>query len=141
VGERPTAAATTLTGDGALTMFSQTAAGAEALVSFCVALYDIPPSNRVAGSLQDIRIPGSQPIVLGGAAYVPPTHPSTGGDWPTSATQTSFTFRFIPANTTASLAAGDRVAIRIYVKVNLNVPIDLVYDNPDYPASLQLNSQ
>jgi hypothetical protein len=39
------------------------------------------------------------------------------------------------------VAAGHRLGIRIYAKVNLNVNLNVLYDNPSYPASLQLNSQ
>jgi hypothetical protein len=141
----PLTANMTLTGDGALTAFSQvvnSSANAHALVSFCIELYDIPPTNGVAGSLADILLAGFQPAALGGAAYVPPTDAGTGSNWPSAASQTSFGFHFLPSNTASvTVAAGHRLGIRIWVKVNLNAAVDVAYDNPNYPASLQLNSQ
>jgi prepilin-type N-terminal cleavage/methylation domain-containing protein len=135
----PLSASMTLTGDGALTMFSQTLGGASAVVSFCVEIYDVPPTNGVAGSLADILF--TQPVALGGAAYVPETNPSTGANWPGSPTQTSFTFNYRGSQGTVSVAAGHRLGVRIWMKANVNTAIDLLYDHPQYPASLQLNSQ
>jgi hypothetical protein len=141
----PVTADTTMTGDGALTMFSQIANGAanaNAVVSFCIELYDIPPTNGVAGSLLDILLPGSQATAMGGAAFIPPTDPTTHGNWPTAPTQTAFTFRFVSSPTGVYVVpVGHRLGIRIWVKVNVNAAVDLIFDNPNFPASLQLNSQ
>jgi hypothetical protein len=138
----PLAAQTSLTGDGALTLFSQTAGAVPAVVSFCMEVYDIPPTNGAAGSLADILLSGSQPVALGGSAYVPPTDPASGSNWPSSASQTSFSFRFVSSSTTSvPVAAGHRIGLRVWAKANVWAPIDVLYDNPTYPASLQLNSQ
>jgi prepilin-type N-terminal cleavage/methylation domain-containing protein len=142
----PVTADTTLTGDGALTMFSQMANGAanaSAVVTFCIELYDIPPTNGVAGSLADILLTGSQPKPIGvSAAYIPPSDPSTGGNWPTGPTQTSFEFRVLTSPTAVYvLPAGHRLGIAVWVKVNVNAAVDLIYDNPNFPAELLVNAQ
>jgi len=132
----PLTASTTLTGDGALTMFSQTAGGVPAVVSFCIEIYDVPPSGA-ATTLTDIF--AWPPVVVGGAAYVGATDPSTGGNWPTAASQLSFVFNY--SQQPVTIAAGHRVGVRIWFKENSNTAIDLIYDNPNYAAQLQLNSQ
>jgi prepilin-type N-terminal cleavage/methylation domain-containing protein len=134
----PITTTTTLTGDGSLTTFSQTTGGAQAIVSFCVEIYDVPPSGS-AGTLTDIL--AWSPIALGGAAYIPPTDPSTSGNWPASTSQTSFVYNFRGSNGPAAIPAGDRIGIRMWIKANVNIPIDMIYDHPLYPASVQLNSQ
>lgn len=134
----PLTASTTLTGDGGLSAFTQTLGGASAVVSFCVEVYDVPPSGS-AGSLADLL--AWPPVDLGGAAYVPPADPSTGGNWPTSPGEVSFIFNFRGSNGAVSIAPGDRIGIRIWAKASSNLPIDLLYDNPLYPAQVQLNTR
>jgi prepilin-type N-terminal cleavage/methylation domain-containing protein len=135
----PVQVTTTFTGAGALNMYSQAVGGANALVSFCIELYRIP--NEGVAGLPDLLLASLSPVALGGAAYVAATDPSTGGNWPSSPTQTSFAFNFTSNGTTVTLNPGDRLGVRIWVKVNLNVAINLIYDNPVYPAALQLNVQ
>jgi hypothetical protein len=142
----PVTADTTLTGDGALSMFSQLqqgSASANAVVTLCIALYDIPPTNNVVGSLADILLSGFQPSVIGGATYTPATDPSTGTNWPTAGpTQTSFTFRFLSSPTSVYVVpVGHRLGIRVWVNVNVNAAVNLLYDNPNYPSFVELNSQ
>lgn len=134
----PVTATTTLTGDGGLSVFTQTLNSIQAVVSFCIEIYDVPPSGS-SGSLADIL--AWPPVALGGAAYVPPSDPSTGGNWPTSASQVSFIFNFRGSSGSVSIAPGHRIGVRIWAKVNANLPINVVYDNPLYPAQVQLNSQ
>jgi hypothetical protein len=138
----PVTANTTLTGDAALTMFSQLAGTASAVVSFCIELYDIPPTNGVLGSLADIFLTGSQPNAIGGAAYVPPTDQTSGSNWPSTSTQTSFAFHFTSTPTTVYvLPDNHRLGVRVSFKVNVHAALDLLYDNPNYPAGLQVNVQ
>jgi hypothetical protein len=134
----PVTATTTLTGDGGVSMFTQTANSAQAGVSFCVEIYDVPPSGA-AGSLGDLL--AWPPVDLGGAGYVPATDPQTGGNWPTGPSQVSFIFNFRGSSGTISIAPGHRLGVRIWVKVNLNLAIDLLYDHPLYPSEIQLNTQ
>ncbi len=133
----PVTATTTLTGDGGVNLFTQTLGSTQGVVSFCIEIYDIPPSGS-AGSLADIL--AWPPVDLGGAGYVAATDPATGGNWPTSPTQLSYIFNFRGSNGRVSIASGHRIGIRMWVKVNVNLPIDLIYDNPLYPTQVQLNS-
>ncbi len=133
----PVTATTTLTGEGGLSMFTQTLNSVQAIVSFCIEVYDVPPSGS-SGSLIDLL--AWPPVDLGGAGYVAETG-SGGGNWPTSPTQISYIFNFRGSQGAVSIAAGHRLGVRIWVKANANVPIDLLYDNPLYPAQVQLNTQ
>jgi type II secretory pathway pseudopilin PulG len=135
----PVTATTTLTGDAGISLYSQTLGSASAVVSFCLEIYDIPPSNGVAGSLSDILL--WPPVALGGAGYVGATDPGTGGNWPTSASQVSYIFNFRGSSGAISIAPGHRLGVRLWFKANLNAALDLLYDNPLYPTQLQLNTQ
>ena len=135
----PVTATTTLTGDGGISLFSQTVGGAGADVSFCLEIYDIPPSGGNSGSLADIL--AWPPVALGGAGYVGETNPATGGNWPASPTQVSYIFNFRGSGGTVSIAPGHRIGVRLWFKANVNTALDLLYDNPTYPTQLQLNTQ
>ena len=133
----PVTATTTLTGEGGISMFTQTLNSVQAIVSFCIELYDVPPSGS-SGSLIDLL--AWPPVALGGAGYVAETG-SGGGNWPTSPTQLSYIFNFRGSQGAVSIAAGHRLGVRMWIKANANLPIDLLYDNPLYPAQVQLNTQ
>ncbi len=135
----PVTATTTLTGDGGISMFTQTANSAQAAVSFCIEIYDVPPSGGTAGSLADLL--AWPPVDLGGAGYVGAVDPQTGGNWPTGPSQVSYIFNFRGSSGTVSLAPGHRLGVRMWIKANLNLPIALLYDNPLYPSEIQLNTQ
>ena len=107
-------------------------------MSFCVEIYDIPPSGS-AGSLKDIL--AWQPVDLGGAADVPATDPSTSANWPTSANEVTFNFNFRGSSGAVTVPSGDRIGARIWMRSTVNYPIGVIYDNPNYPSQLQLNSQ
>jgi hypothetical protein len=127
-------ATTTFTGQGGLSFATQTVGSVSAAVSFCIALYDVPPSNGVAGSLANIL--SWPPVYLGAAAYSPP------GNWPTNTTQTAFSFNFRGGTQgTVSIAAGHRLGVRIWIKDSVNAAIAVLYDHPTYPAQLELNTQ
>jgi hypothetical protein len=134
----PVSAKLTLTGDGGISIYTQTLGGTSAVVSFCAEIYDVPPSGS-AGSLADLL--AYPPTALGGAAYVPVTDPATGGNWPTSTSQVSYIFNFRGSLGAVSIPAGDRVGVRLWAMANSNTAVDLVYDNPSYPSEIQLNSQ
>lgn len=134
----PLTSALTLSGYGGLTVFSQTLGGAAGLVSFCVEIYDIPPSGS-SGSLKDIL--AWVPVDLGGGALVNQTDPSSGSNWPEAVQQVSFDFNFRGSGGSVTVPAGDRIGARVWMKSSVNTPIGLLYDNPNYPAQLQLNSQ
>jgi hypothetical protein len=128
----PVTATTTLSGDGGLSIFTQTAGGVSAAVTFCVAIYDIPPSGNTAGSLANLV--SWPPVLLGAAAYTPPS-------WPTSAQQSSFNFNFRGSQGSVAVATGHRIGVRIWVNVSVGAAVAVIYDHPLYPAQLQLNTQ
>jgi hypothetical protein len=134
----PVTATTTLTGDAGISMFTQTANSTQAAVSFCIEIYDVPPSGA-AGSLGDLL--AWPPVDLGGAGYVAAVDPQTGGNWPTGPSQVSYIFNFRGSSGSVSIAPGHRLGVRVWMKANLNLPIALVYDNPLYPSEIQLNTQ
>jgi prepilin-type N-terminal cleavage/methylation domain-containing protein len=129
----PVTATTTFTGQGGLSMATQTVGAVSAAVTFCIALYDVPTSGGVAGSLANIL--GWPPVYLGAAAYTP------AGNWPTSATQTAFNFNFRGSQGNVSIAAGHRLGVRIWIKDSVNAAVAVLYDHPTYPTQLQLNTQ
>jgi prepilin-type N-terminal cleavage/methylation domain-containing protein len=127
---------TTFTGAGGISLFTQTVNSTTAgLVTFCIEIYDVPPSGS-ASTLTDIL--AWPPVAIGGAAYVAATDPSTGSNWPSSASQISFTFNY--SQSAVTIAAGHRVGVRVWFKENLGTSIDLIYDNPNYVSQVQLNS-
>jgi|GEM_PF-5177386 len=132
----PLSSSKTLTGAGGISLFTQTLGSAAATVSFCAEIYDVPPSGT-ASSLADLD--AYPPVALGGGAYVPPTDPSTGSNWPLSLGETSFVFTF--SNQPVTVPAGDRIGLRVWMKATQDTPIDVVYDNPNYPSQLELNTQ
>ncbi len=129
--------ATALTGAGALNLFTETQSGVSAVVTLCLELYEIPPSSGIAGSLANLF--AFPPVAIGGAAYVPPTNPSTGSNWPTSPSNVDFEFTFASAGVT--VPSGDRVGLRIWMVAETNTNIALLYDSQTYPSEVQLNSQ
>ena len=131
----PFSSAITYTGAGGLSFYTQTIASATPTVSFCVEVYDVPPSGT-AGSLSDLFAwpPGAK----GGGAYIPVATQSA-GNWPTTMTEQSFVFTF--SSSPVTIPAGDRLGFRIWMLANQNSPIGVLYDNPNYPSQLQLNSQ
>lgn len=137
----PLSGALTLTGNGGMNLYSQTQSGTPAVVTLCLAVYDVPPSGGVSGSLSDILAAGSQPVLLGFVAYVPPTDPATGSNWPTSASNFAFSFDFLAPGTTAKVDTGHRIGVRLWDAVSSNTNIALIYDNPSDPSEIQLNSQ
>jgi hypothetical protein len=133
----PVSTATTLTGEGALNLFTESQNGTDAIVTLCVELYEIPPSDGIVGSLANIL--AWPPTALGGAGYVAATDPATDSNWPTSPTNVDYEFNFASGGVT--VPAGDRIGLRVWMVANVNAAIALIYDNPDYPSELQLNSQ
>jgi prepilin-type N-terminal cleavage/methylation domain-containing protein len=134
----PLTAAMTLTGDGGISLFSQSVGGTSPVVSFCLEVYDVPPSGT-AGSLSDLL--AWPPVALGGAAYVPPADPSTQTNWPTQTSDLSYSFNFRGSSGSASIPAGDRIGVRLWFKATYNTALAFVFDNPTYPTEVQLNAQ
>ncbi len=135
----PLASSITLTGDGGINLFTQTQGGTSAVVSFCVEIYDVPPSGGVSGSLGDLL--AWPAVALGGAGYAAAADPTTESNWPTASSQVAYTFNFRGSSGPVTIAAGDRLGVRVWMLATTNVPIALIYDNPLYPSEIQLNSQ
>ncbi|MCA1690024.1 MAG: hypothetical protein LC720_06195 [Actinobacteria bacterium] len=122
----PLAAATTLTGDGGMTLFTQTSTGLAASVTICVGIYVVP-----ASLLGLITLP---PVALGVVAY-------TGVAWPGVPTPVSFNFNFLGSAATQLVAANNRIGVRVWLAASASTDATLIYDHPNFASKLQLNSQ
>ncbi|MCW2966385.1 MAG: hypothetical protein JWM71_157, partial [Solirubrobacteraceae bacterium] len=120
----PLSAPMVLTGSGGMTLNSQTAAGVTAGVTLCLGLYD-------AASITNLI--ATPPVRVGVVAY-------TVAQWPTAPTPVSFSFDFLTGSTYA-VALGHRLLARLWVAPTSGADIATIYDHPDYPSVLQLNSQ
>ena len=132
----PLAASMTLTGQGGLSLYTQMNDNASAVISFCIEIYDVPPSGS-PGSLSDLL--AWPPIALGGSGYVAATDPSTGSNWPSTISQLGYAFTF--SNSAVTIPAGDRIGVRVWIEATANASISLMYDDYAYPTAIQLNSQ
>ena len=128
-GERwvsaPLSASLVLTGNGGMTLNTQTLGGTAGSVTLCVAVYDVP--NSITNLIS------SPPTLLGVVSY-------TLSQWPTAATPISFTFGFLSSGT-VTLASGHRVGLRIWDSSVSGSDIAVVYDHPSYVSELELESQ
>ena len=61
--------------------------------------------------------------------------------WPESTELISFPFRYLATGTTASLAAGKRLMAELTSDSAYSEGLALVYDHPNFPASIQLETQ
>ncbi len=91
----------------------------------CVRIYDaaVNGSNNVSSS-----------TLLGSYAYQLDA-------WPETTELISFPFRYLPTGTTTGLAAGRRLMVEIASDSGSSVGLALVYDHPNFPASIQLETQ
>ena len=121
----PLTSSVVLTGGGGMTVNSQTAAGVNAGVTLCVGFYDVPNSLT--------NLVTSPPTRLGVVAY-------TVAQWPTAPTPISFTFDFLTGST-ATVASGHRLGLRIWATNDSGADIAVLYDHPAYASVVQLNSQ
>ena len=119
-------ASTTLTGDGGMTLFTQTSSGVAASATICVGLYIMP-----ASLLGLITVP---PVQLGVVAYAALA-------WPGVPTPVSFNFNFLGAGTTQLVAAGNRIGVRVWIAASASTDVTLIYDHPQFASALQVNSQ
>jgi hypothetical protein len=122
----PLAAATTLTGDGGMTLYTQTSTGLAASVTICVGIYVVP-----ASLLGLITLP---PVALGVVAY-------TAVAWPGVPTPVSFNFNFLGAVASQLVAANNRIGVRVWIAASATTDATLIYDHPNFASKLQLNSQ
>ena len=122
----PLTANTTFTGDGGMSIYTQTANSASTGVTLCVAVYDVPSSIA--------NLVSSPPTELGGVAY-------TASPWPTVLSPLSFHFDFLAIGATATIASGHRLGIRVWVASSGGNDLALAYDNPSYSSQIELNTQ
>jgi prepilin-type N-terminal cleavage/methylation domain-containing protein len=120
----PLGATTNFTGEGGMTLNSQTLSGASAAVTLCLAVYDVPASIA--------NLISAPPTRLGVVSY-------TLAQWPTASTPLSFTFNF-SSGSSVPVAGGDRVGVRIWPDPSSGADIAAQYDNPGYASVIQLNS-
>jgi prepilin-type N-terminal cleavage/methylation domain-containing protein len=121
----PLGTSTTFTGQGGMTLNTQTISGVSASVTLCVAIYDVPGSI-----LNLVALP---PIKLGVVSY-------TLASWPTVSTPLSFTFNF-SGNVAVSVPGVDRIGVRVWVAAASGADVAAIYDNPQFVSDLQLESQ
>lgn len=121
----PLASATTFTGSGGLTLYSQTATAAPAAGTICAAFYDVPQSILNLISLA--------PTEIGRASY-------SLASWPALASQVSFAFDFRGAQPDVTLAAGRRLGVRLWASSASGADLALLYDHPTWSSALQLNT-
>ncbi len=61
--------------------------------------------------------------------------------WPETAELLSFPFRYLATGTTASLPAGRRLMVELTADSASSQGLVLIYDHPNFPASVQLETQ
>ncbi|CAB4923483.1 unannotated protein [freshwater metagenome] len=113
---------TTPTGQGGLTLYSRTTTGTEARVTVCVQLSVAPGPVRELLGLPD--------TILGTASY-------TLAAWPAVTTPVSFGFAL--PGTISTVAAGSRIAARVWLAASSQADVVLAYDHPTVQSALQLN--
>ena len=62
-------------------------------------------------------------------------------DWPETTELISFPFRYLATGTTTSLAAGRRLMVELTADSASSTGLALIYDHPNFPASIQLETQ
>lgn len=91
----------------------------------CIDIYDVSlnGSNQVASSTH-----------LGSFSYALP-------QWPQSTELVAVPFRYMPTGTTASIAPGRRLAVRMAADAAVSSGLVIVYDHPNFPGYVQLETQ
>jgi prepilin-type N-terminal cleavage/methylation domain-containing protein len=131
-------AETKLTGYGGMSLYTQTLNNVSAVVTLCVAVYDVSSITNMVKT---------KPTKLGYASYTPAT-------WPTTMTELSFEFKFLSSGT-VTLAKEHRVGVRIWPAASSASAIAIAYDTTGgseviegktveksgYSSLLQLNTE
>jgi Tfp pilus assembly protein PilE len=127
---KPLSAQLNLSGNGGMTLYTNTLHGSSVNVTMCVGIYLESPA---LGILDPLNLLGStDSIQLGVAAY-------TMAAWPAVPTPISFTFNNLFAAQAA--AAGTSLAVRVWVAASSGDDIVVQYDAPTARSSVQINSQ
>ena len=124
----PLASDTTLTGDAAMNLSTQTFNGATADAILCAAFYNVPAgiSNLVA----------TPPTLIGVAGF-----DNNGGNWPSSATTLGFTLDFLDSTFGATIPAGNRLGVRIWASSSSGADLVVVFDHPNHQSFVQVNAE
>ncbi|CAB4868232.1 unannotated protein [freshwater metagenome] len=121
------AAAVTATGNAALSLPSRSLNPSVAAPGghLCIDIYSaaLAANNTVSSS-----------TLLGTYHYDLP-------NWPATTDLVTFPFRYLATNTTASIAAGRRLIVRMRTDSDNGNGIIAVYDHPNYPGSIQLETK
>jgi hypothetical protein len=129
-GTQPLTSALNLSGNGAMTLYTNTLHGLSVSVTLCVGVYLEAP---VLGILDPLNLLGNNDsITLGVVAY-------TLSQWPAAPTPLSFTFNYMSAARLA--AAGASLGVRIWVTASSGDDIVAHYDAPSVSSRVQINSQ
>lgn len=112
--------ATTVTGNGAASLSTGTAAGTAAGAAVCVRVYDLELSSGTITSK----------TLLGSARYELTS-------WPGTPQRVSFVYRFLAAGATHQLRAGRRLGFELTVDAASADDVRVVYDHPDHPSYFQ----
>jgi hypothetical protein len=136
----PLAAPLNLSGNGGMTIFTNTLAAAPANITMCVGVYvEAPPSGVATGLLDPLNLlcgtcTTKNSTLLGTVAYTNPV-------WPGTLTPLSFTFSYMTTATT--VPAGDSIAVRVWFTSTATSGDDVVlqYDAPAVASYVDLNSQ
>jgi hypothetical protein len=119
----PLTSATTLSGDGGFTFYTQTVGSVPASAKLCVRFYDVPASI--------LNLISFAPTTLGTTSY-------EASSWPQTPAPVSFSFDFRANDVT--VPAGHRIGVRVWADSASNADIAAIYDHPSYPTSVQLTA-
>ena len=118
----PRAADVTLTGNGALSLHSHTLGGVSASAEICIAVYVMGGDLGTLGT--------TAPTEIGRSSY-------SLASWPRTPANVAFSFSFSEESRT--VAAGQRIGVRIWISGSAEADLALLYDHPTYASYVQLN--
>jgi Tfp pilus assembly protein PilV len=124
----PLASDTTLTGDAAMSLSTQTFNGATAHALICVAFYNVP-----AGISDLVATP---PTLIGVAGF-----DNNNNNWPSTLTNLGFTLDFLDSGFGATIPSGNRLGVRIWTSSSAGADLVVVYDHPTDPSFVQVNAE
>ena len=118
-------ATVTATGNGALEVSMLSLGGLLSGGNLCVGVYDttLDASSRVTSR-----------TLLGTRSYNLPA-------WPTAPELVAFPFRYLSGTQTASIVAGHRLGVELTATVSPASGLAMIYDHPDWPSAVQLETQ
>lgn len=125
-----------LTGNGAADIYTQTLDGLTHPGRICIGVYDVPSPLASDG-----KVSGTETLI--GTVQSYQLNP-----WVTSYDEQQFSFRFLATSATYyTVASGRRIGIKITAadkladNVTATGDLTIMYDHPDYPTSIGLETQ